>query len=400
MLRHSVRKLTFLFAVAVILTACVQMSTAQQKASTGNPKRVAAQAAQKGRVGGFAGGLWHTLGVDSPQESAPVGFRSYTMGHAKIQSPPDRLGGPLKVTVSQTNGSTRFVLPGPRMLDPAVFGTPDNPVGFDPAPFPLLGVPVNYRLTHKSKYTITSHATPFSNWREVGVGSVRMTLVDATAIDGARTKDKIDFEANFKLPDGTPIRVVVKKPIPHGIAFPFFGGVVTNHFLHGVSGIGTRLMPTEFTYAAFWGIGDIYRKGKLVNKNHLVHAMLTEAVRGENYRLLFDSEVGNPPTTRTLHLMVPPFKVVPGKGLALDPLKTKFIPFDYVAKHMKKTLARVKAMPNGPKKARALAVLKQTKKVMGETKKKVQAAVMDGKMFGQPFIHVMFGNLKISASGG
>lgn len=329
----------------------------------------------------------------------PVGLHAYTGSHAKIQNPPDRLGGPLKVTVTQTNGSTRFVLPGPRALDPSVFGTPEKPVGFDPAPFPLLGVPEKFRLTHKGRYSVTDHATPFSNWREVGVGSVRMVLVDATAIDGARTKDKIDFEANFELPDGTPIRVVVKRPLPHGIAYPFFGGVATNQLIHGVTGIGTRLMPTEFTYAAFWGVGDIYREGRLVNKNHLVHAMLTEAVRGENYVLLFDGGVGKPPATRTLHLMVPPFKVVPGKGLAPDPLKTQFIPFPYVAKHMKQTLARIKTMPDGPEKERKLAIMKQTKEVMARTKEHVQKAMKEGKMFGQPFIHIMFGNLEISVSG-
>lgn len=335
----------------------------------------------------------------SVEEAPPVGLAAYTKSHAKVQTPPDRLGGPLTVRVTQTKGSTRFVLPGPRVLDPAVFGTPGKPIGFDQAPFPLLGVPEDMRLSENGRYTITDHATPFSDWREVGVGSVRMTVVDATAIDGATTKDQIDFEADFSLPDGTPIRVVVKKPLPHGLAYPFFGGVVTNQLLHGATGIGSRLMPSEFVYAAFWGVGDIYRNGELVNQGHLVHVMLTEAVRGGGYRLLSEGEVGNPPTTRTLHLMIPPFKVVPGKGLVPDPLKTNFVPFPYVQKHMMKTMEQVKALPDGPEKRRKLVVLKQSKEVMGKTKAHVQKAMKEGKMFGQPFIHIMFGNLDISASG-
>ena len=242
------------------------------------------------------------------QDKTPgPGLHAYTRGHSETQNPPERLGGSMKVTVKQKNGSTRFILPGPRALDPQIFGTPERPAGFDPAPFPLLGIPLAKRHTTDdgSRYTIVDQANPFSNWHEVGVGSVDMTVVDATAIDGARTKDKIDFEATFQLPDGAKYRVVCKKPLSHGMAFPFFGGVVTNHLLHGATGIGTRLMPTEFAYAAFWGVGDIYKDGRLINKDHMVHAMVTEVVRGDNYALQFDGGVGNPPQGITLHLMIP-----------------------------------------------------------------------------------------------
>jgi len=142
-------------------------------------------------------------GVQAAAQPSPVRLQSYTMAHAMRGAPPELLGGPLTVKVSQESGSTRFVLPGPRVLDAAVFGTPSRPAGFEEtAPFPLLGVPIDLRMTHNGAYTITKHATPFPNWYEVGSGSVHMTVVDATAIDGARTKDKIDFEATFKLPDG------------------------------------------------------------------------------------------------------------------------------------------------------------------------------------------------------
>ena len=346
-----------------------------------------------------AGPLFHSARAAGPK-TPPVGLHVWTKSHAKISNPSDRLGGPLKVEVTQTNGSTRFIIPGPRALDPSVMGTPASPAGLEPAPFPPYGVPLKMRLKYKDQYSITNAATPFSDWREVGVGSVRMSLVDATATDGARTKDKIDFEANFKLPDGTHYRVVVKKPIPHGFAFPYFGGVVTNQILHGASGIGTKLMPSEFAYAAFWGVGDVYRDGKLVNKDHLVHAMLTEAVRGDNYKLVFDRDIGNPPATRTLHLMIPPFKVLAGfKGLAPAPLKTNFIPFSYAAKHMKQAQKRIEGMPDGEQKERMMAVLKQTKGVMARTKEHVLDFTKKGKMFGMPFIHIMFGNLTITSSG-
>jgi len=222
-----------------------------------------------------------------------------------------------------------------------------------------------------------------------------MTLVDATAIDGARTKDKIDFEAKFQTPDGVNDRVTCNKPLPHGMAFPFFGGVVTNHLLHGVTGIGTRLMPTEYTYAAFWGVGNIYREGKLINENHMIHVMVTEVVRGDNYKLGFDGDVGDPPRGITMHLMVPPFRPTP-KGMVKDPLKTMFMPFPFVKKHMMAAMKMAKELPSGKRKMK-MKMLKQIKALMDHTKKHVKEATKAGKMYGQPFFHVMFGNIEMNA---
>ncbi|NIR52013.1 hypothetical protein GWO43_25685 [candidate division KSB1 bacterium] len=345
--------------------------------------------------------LFFTGGLLFAQEGPPApGLHAYTKGHAKFESPPDLLGGPVTVKVTQDNGSTRWVLPGPRMLDPSVFGTPDKPVGFDPAPFPLLGVPLDMRNTMVSsaaKYTFVDHATPFSDWREVGVGSIEMEVTDATAIDGARTKDKVDFVATFKSPDDKhEYKVTADKAIPHGMAYPFFGGVVTNHLLHGATGIGTRLMPTEFTYAAFWAIGDIYRDGELVNKDHLVHVMVTEIVRGEGYKLHFDGGVGDPPSGTTLHLMVPAYRPGP-KGLEKAPVKTGFVPFPFVKKHMQATMKKVKQLP-AEKREKKMAVLKEVKAMMDKTKEHVMHAMQEGKMDGQPFFHVMFGNIEMEAS--
>lgn len=335
--------------------------------------------------------------VEAQMKSLPIpGLHAYTMGHAKNQNPPDRLGGALTVEVSQKKGSTRWVLPGPRELDPSVFGTPEHPVGFDPAPFPLLGVPLEMRKVRDGQYTIVDHATPFSDWREVGVGSVQMKVVDVTAIDGARTKDKVQFEATFSSPDGKhEYRVTAGMPLPHGMAFPTFGGVVTNHLLHGVTGIGTRLMPTEFNYVAFWAIGQIYRDGQLVNDKHLIHVMVTEIVRGENYKLQFDGGVGNPPSGLTLHLMVPPYRPGPG-GMERANVRTGFVPFPFIEKHMKETMKKVESLPESQR-MQMMARLQEVKELMMKTRAHVMEAMKNGEMDGQPFLHVMFGNIEMNA---
>ncbi len=339
-----------------------------------------------------AGGHGSFLPVRVDKSLPHVGLYAYTMGHAMVANPPDLLGGPLRVSLVEKDTSTHWILPGPRFLDPAVFGNPAHPIGFEQAPFPLIGIPPSLRRSENGKYTFVDHATPFSDWMEVGVGSVRMKLVDATAIDGARTKDKVNFDATFKSPDGRfTYRVVVKKALPHGMGYPFFGGVVTNHLMHGATNIGTRLMPTEFIYAGFWGVGKIYRNGKLVNDGQLVHVMVGENVRDHKGKLQFDGGVN--PRGMTMHLMVPPYRVSP-KGLVLAPVKTGYAPFPLIKKHMMaqmKMLKGMKSLTLAQKKAK-MKTMMEVKNLMARTKEQMVQAMMQGnKFFGQPFLHVMFG---------
>lgn len=342
------------------------------------------------------------LSVTSAIAEAPTpGPQAYTKSHADNPSPPDLLGGPLTVTARQSAGATYFILPGPRRLDPSVFNTPYEPLGFDPAPKGLLGVPTKARNASDGAYTITKQATPFSDWAESSNdGSFHMTLVDATAVDGATTKDRVDFEASFTAPDGQRYRVTARKAIPHGGAYPFFGGVVTNHLLHGVTGVGTRLMPTEYTYAAFWAVGDVYKGDVRIADHQLIHAMVTEFVRGENYKLAFDSEVGDLTSGggKTVHLMVAPYRITPN-GLQPAPLKTGFMPFQYIQKHMQKAMLRAQQLP-ADQRAAQLAILQQTKEVMQQTKKDIQQGTKAGKMSGQPFFHVMFNDFTIEGVRG
>jgi len=369
-----------------LLTVLVCSSTALLLAACSNPSPMGGSQTSSGLVATAHAAEGHSGGM---MKTPKVGLHAYTKGHAMVSNPPDLLGGPLKVSIKKNNTSTRFNLPGPRFLDPAVFGTPAHPTGFDPAPFPLMGIPIDMRKSMGGKYTFVNHATPFSDWMEVGVGNVKMNLVDATAIDGARTKDKVDFEAEFESPDGKyKYRVVCKKALPHGFGFPFFGGVVTNHLLHGETGIGTRLMPTEYTYAAFWGVGQIYRNGKLINDKHLIHVMLTEFVRADQQKLQFDGGVD--PQGMTLHLMVPPYRPTP-QGPVKTPVKSGFIPFPFVKKHMQATMMKVKGMPDSPQKKAKMATMMEVKGLMMHTKEHVMKAMKAGKMDGQPFFHVMFG---------
>ncbi len=225
--------------------------------------------------------------------------------HIKNETPPDTLTGPVTLHGEQPEGgAANFLLPGPRALDPNIFGTADNPEGTE-IPAMVLGVPAEMRATADDGSQMTGGPSPFGNTVKTVPGSVSMTLVDATAMDGATTKDQIDFVATFGSPNGKDVyRVVVKKAAPHGMFNPTGGGVVTNFLQHGVTGWGTRLMPTLHSYVSFWGMGNIYKNDELIAEKRVVHGMFTEFVRKAPYDLVFDNEV-NPNVTH-FHLMIPP----------------------------------------------------------------------------------------------
>jgi len=320
-----------------------------------------------------------------------VGLHKYTKAHAQNPNPPDRFGGRVIIKGKQTAGATQFILPGPRQMDPAVFGTPEHPTGWDQAPFPLIGIPMGMRQQRDDAFTIVDHATPFSDWRVIGQGDLELKLEDKTAIDGSTTKDKVHFVAEFNAPDGTHhYRIEADEPLSHGFGYPTFGGVVTDHLMHGVTGIGTRLMPTEYALVSFWAKGRIYVDGRLTNDNHIIHGMLTESVRGKGYSLNHDGTSDG--SGQVLHLMVPPYKVGPN-GPEKSVLRSGYIPFPQVKAAMMKGKARIEHMPDGPEKMAAMADMKAAKELMGHTKAHVQEAMAEGKMFGMPFFHVMFGNV-------
>lgn len=318
------------------------------------------------------------------------GPHAFTKGMGKRGPTADRFGGALTVTVSRKQGEARFILPGTRELDPSVFGTPGEPVGFEKAPFPMLGIEKDLRLTHGDGYSIIDHATPFSNWSESTKGRVKMMVTDVTPIDAAETADKIDFEANFELPDGAKYRVEVKKPLPHGMAFPFFGGVVTNHLIHGVAGVAPRALPTTFAYAAFWGAGNVYKDGELINEGQLVHVWVSDDERGPDGGIRNDRQVGASEGL-TLHMIVPPYRPTP-KGMEKSPLKTMFMPFPYVKKNIESEMKAAKKAGDQDR----VAVVKQIQKVMKHTKEHVVEATAAGKMFGMPFIHMKFDGVQVA----
>ncbi len=209
----------------------------------------------------------------------------------EVFSPGNLIGGTRIVMASKAGDDVRWILPGLRALDPKIFGTPDQPLGFEDD----IGLPLEARLTNEdgTAYTTTAGPTPFSDNFAMISGDFSLKAVDATLIDGPDSKDQVDFTASFTGPDGKEYSVTVLKVLPMGPDHPFFGGVATNVISHGATGIGTNLFPGAYTYLAFWGMAEFSIDGEVVASNRLLHAMITSNVRDEDYKLVFDDEIDN-----------------------------------------------------------------------------------------------------------
>ena len=232
-------------------------------------------------------------------------YRGYLDAHAGVEEPPRLAGGPVEMSVTQTSGGVHVALPAQRELDPNVFGTPKFPRAFGGTPG-INGLPPKARNTSGGQWTTSKSMTPFGDEAVVmGNGRLKLEATDVTAVDAASSEDEVTFRASWQDEAGNTYAVECCEMLAtRGVEYPTFGGVVTNHILHGSSRIGTALMPTEFTYLAFWGMGRVLKNGEVQQAPRLVHGMLTEYVRGEGYELTDDA--GVTPTRKHFHLMVPP----------------------------------------------------------------------------------------------
>lgn len=265
---------------------------------------------------------------------------------------------PFRITeVSQPEGGIVYwVLPGPRTLGEATFGTPDNPKAlFQPRleaakqakgppavpatlkelPF-MVGVPEKARSVTDDGTYILETPTPFSNNARIISGRFETMMKDVVREDTpgkpGNTPDTASFEAEFSDPAGNDYRVVldhvVKPPFP---GYETQGGVFTEDIMHGDTGTGTPLMPKQYAYAAWWGLGALFINGEKVDDHRVMHLMTTEVVRDRDYNLVHTEDLPLGPDERHIrdqehhtHLMMPPLRGVPGKGPVFDPVPTAF----------------------------------------------------------------------------
>ena len=124
-------------------------------------------------------------------------------------------------------------------------------------------------LTHKA------HMGPYSN--NVAPISGDIALL---AIDRGASGDSVSGTADFTTHDGARWKLVMDRVQTRDIPFnPRFGGVIMGLFYHGASGVHTPLVPTIQSSLALWAFAHLYRDGRLVTDNAMVHIMLLSRTR-------------------------------------------------------------------------------------------------------------------------
>lgn len=265
------------------------------------------------------------------------------------------------VEATQTAGnSVHWILPGPRRIDPHVFGTPSagpsspqrgddyiahkvwyfgehrpGVVGLlagddshDPLPLPV-GLPEKARGTNEEgdKYTQTKIPVPFSDKTKGSDetdaldGSLDLTYIDRQGFEGdGDIEDEVDLDIWFTDPDGTRYELKIKHLEHHDGAHLHGRGVMTGVYMHGITTIGTPLMPTQYAFGSFWAVGDLLIDGEVTddrNRDRIIHVMTTQSVRTEDYTLAIDEELplgeaGNPDpyldSNEVTHVFLPPIK--------------------------------------------------------------------------------------------
>lgn len=279
-------------------------------------------------------------------------------------------------TRQRRDQSVHWIQPGPRRLDPRVFGTPpsgpSSPQLSDdwiahqvwwlsqarPAaaklltgggthpPFPVpVGWPEALRGTTAGgdAYTRTKMPLPFSDntvgsdENEALDGALRLTYRDRRGFEGdGRREDEIDLDVWFTDPDGNRYDVEIEHLEHHDGAHLHGRGVMTGVYMHGTTGIGTPLMPTQYAFGSFWAIGSVRINGnapRAQNTERVVHMMTTQTVRkADGYTLAFDADLplgvdGNPDPYRGeethTHLFLPPVRET-ADGPRRVPLETAY----------------------------------------------------------------------------
>jgi hypothetical protein len=287
-----------------------------------------------------------------------------------------RAGEQFAVVAKQRAGNgVHWILPGPRRIDPFVFGTPaEGPsspqrgdahiahkvwyyrqhrpgvVGLlagdeahDPLPLPV-GLPESARGTSEdgTRYTETKIPVPFSD-RAVGSdeadgldGEFDLTYIDRIGFEGQGTgHDEIDLDIWFTDPAGHRYEFDIHHLETHDGAHPHGRGVMTGVYIHGIVPIGTPLMPTQYAFGSLWAVGDLLIDGEVTserNRNRVIHVMTTQMVRTEDYRLAIDEELplgaeGNPDpylgNHTVTHVFLPPIQQT-DDGPRRVPMQTAF----------------------------------------------------------------------------
>lgn len=251
------------------------------------------------------------LSPTSPPAPSPVAPSSVSLGD-------------LNVRFTATAEHAHWHHPGVRNLDPAVFGTVDNPLGTEFS----FGVPL-YDRNDDGQGNWTTTALPVAESNNAthlpGLHTASLRVLDRTPTDQpsytSPTMDELSFECSVVDPFGRQITIRANQALPKGPFTPFFGGVGTNTLVHGQTGIGSKLTPRTFAYCLIYAKGEVLIDGQLLpgNDQRLIHVMVCQGTADDTYSPGAAGGTGPytgsndevDPDDLELHVHVPPTRFTP-----------------------------------------------------------------------------------------
>lgn len=268
------------------------------------------------------------------------------------------------VSVAQAEGGkVSWRIPSKRNISAEVFGTPRSPLLDDktltirvqqalsqlPSPLnqkvatllkqmpELVCLPLSERARSANGSfftTTTKDVSEGEESRDVN-GSFNATYTDRQLWDipgeTTRTDDQFALTIAFTDPDGNRYEARITSLYQPNIpGWQTGGGVVTNAWIHGITGTETPLSPRVYSYGAAWMVGDLWVNGNLTQKDMFMHLMTTQQDENKNGHLALDDQLplqtNNTPTgqTHTTEFEVLPIHVTTD-GPEFMPVNTSFV---------------------------------------------------------------------------
>ncbi|NTX36236.1 hypothetical protein HUA74_14005 [Myxococcus sp. CA051A] len=151
---------------------------------------------------------------------------------------------------------------------------------------------------------------PFTDLAESGRGSADLTVEDRVDAPEATYGDKASFFASFRLgatdyrvelsqagfPPAQALAQAPSRPLPPPPPHTVAGGVLLNVPLYGNSGLGWSAMTRTHAAVAVWGVGSVWRNGRLLTDTAFVHVGALDAgafADDDTHRMLRQARVGD-----------------------------------------------------------------------------------------------------------
>ncbi|MCP3060735.1 hypothetical protein LXT21_18275 [Myxococcus sp. K38C18041901] len=150
---------------------------------------------------------------------------------------------------------------------------------------------------------------PFTDLAESGTGSAELTVEDRVDLAQATYGDKASFQASFRL-GNTEYRVELAQAgfppaqarsqasaaLPPPPRHTVGGGVLLNVPIYGDSGLGWSAMTRSHAAVAVWGVGSVWRDGRLLTDTALIHVAALDAgafADDSTHRMLRQARAGD-----------------------------------------------------------------------------------------------------------